>query len=189
MLTKRLREWYSLYNPELSYDEKYVEKVLGKSNKVKNSMGKDLSDKDMDSIMNLAEEIQVLIKYKEKTSSYLEKIMEKYCPNLNSVAGMVIGAKLLAHTGSLKRLVMMPASTIQILGAEKALFRHLKSGAKPPRHGIIVNHSLISEAKQKDHGKRARALADKISIAVKIDYFKGKFIGDKLRKELEEKFR
>lgn len=82
-----------------------------------------------------------------------------------------------------------PASTIQVLGAEKALFRHMKTGAKPPRHGVIVQHPLLSGAPQKMHGKIARALADKISIAVKVDYFKGKFIGDKLRKGLEEKFR
>ena len=82
----------------------------------------------------------------------------------------------------------MPASTIQILGAEKALFRHMKTGAKPPRHGVIVAHPLISRAPDKMHGKIARTLADKISIAAKVDYFRGQFIGDKLRKELEVKF-
>jgi nucleolar protein 56 len=82
----------------------------------------------------------------------------------------------------------MPASTIQILGAEKALFRHMKTGAKPPRHGIIISHPLIARAPDKMHGKIARALADKLSIASKVDYFKGNFIGDKLKKSLEEKF-
>ena len=81
----------------------------------------------------------------------------------------------------------MPASTIQILGAETALFRHMKTGAKPPRHGLIVNHPLIAKAPDRMHGKIARALADKISIASKVDYFQGQFIGDKLKKELEEK--
>ena len=83
----------------------------------------------------------------------------------------------------------MRSSTIQVLGAEKALFRHMKTGAKPPRHGIIIKHPLISSAKQKEHGKRARTLADKIAIAVKVDYFKGKFIGDTLKKGIQEKFK
>ena len=86
---------------------------------------------------------------------------------------------------------MLPASTIQILGAEKALFRHLKTKkkAKPPKYGILSRHILFDKAKRKDYGKVARALADKISIAVKLDYFKGKFLGDKLRKGLENKFK
>jgi nucleolar protein 56 len=83
---------------------------------------------------------------------------------------------------------LLPASTVQILGAEKALFRHLKTGAKPPRHGFIIEHSLISNASQKEHGRRARALATKISIAARVDFFKGKFIGEQLRKDLEARF-
>ena len=69
------------------------------------------------------------------------------------------------------------------------MFRHMRTGAKPPRHGIIIGHPLIAKAPERMHGKVARALADKISIAAKIDYFRGKFIGDRLRKELEEKFK
>jgi len=84
---------------------------------------------------------------------------------------------------------MMPSSTIQMLGAEKALFRHLRTGAKPPKHGIILQHPLVASAKKANRGKYSRSLADKISIAVKADYFKGKFIGDKLKKELEEKLK
>ena len=114
--------------------------------------------------------------------------MDELCPNTKAVCGVLTGAKLIEHAGSLKRLSEMPASTIQILGAEKALFRHMKTGAKPPRHGIIVHHPLIAKAPEKIHGKIARALADKISIASKVDYFQGKFIGDKLKKELEDKF-
>ena len=85
----------------------------------------------------------------------------------------------------------MPSSTIQILGAEKALFRHLRNKKRnlPPRHGLIVQHPLLSGAPDKEHGKRARALAAKISQAVRIDYFKGKFIGDKFKKELVDKFK
>jgi nucleolar protein 56 len=115
--------------------------------------------------------------------------MDKFCPNIKAVCDVMVAASLIEHAGSLKRLSILPSSTIQILGAEKALFRHMKTGAKPPKHGIIVNHSLIAKSPDKMHGKIARAVADKISIAAKVDYFQGKFIGDKLRKELDEKFK
>jgi nucleolar protein 56 len=85
---------------------------------------------------------------------------------------------------------MTPATTIQMLGAERALFRHLRNkNIPPPKHGHIINHPLLAKAASKDKGKVARALADKICIASRIDYFKGEFLGDKLRKDLEDKFR
>ena len=199
MLTTRLREWYALYNPEfedsMENQEKFSYVIMKKSRKIllkeikaSVSMGADLDKKDVDEIMFFAKTIQSLYFTKNKLSEYLKSIMKKYCPNLLAVAGTFVGAKLLAKAGTLERLSRMPASTIQVLGAEKALFRHLKTGAKPPRHGYLVQHALVSQAKQKEHGKRARCLADKISIAVKVDYFKGEFIGNKLKKELEKKF-
>ena len=95
------------------------------------------------------------------------------------------GARLIALAGSFERLATLPASTIQILGAEKALFRHIKTGAKSPKHGVILQHPLVLDAKAK--GKAARQVADKISIAARIDFFKGEFRGDILIKELREK--
>ncbi|MBC8444203.1 hypothetical protein H8D83_01315 [Candidatus Woesearchaeota archaeon] len=199
MLTTRLREWYSLYNPEFSEaifnQEKFTELIIKKDKKTllreintHNSMGADLEKKDISAILFFAKQINELYISKKELHKYLESSMKNVCPNLLTLTGATLGAKLLAKAGSLKRLVMIPASTIQVLGAEKALFRHIKTGAKPPRHGIIIKHPLIASAKQSEHGKRARTLADKISIAVKVDYFKGKFIGDKLSKEIEEKF-
>ena len=109
---------------------------------------------------------------------------------MTAITGVSIGAKLLEHAGSLKRLAEMPASTIQLLGAEKALFRHIKNKKNLcPKYGLLHEHPFITQSKKKSHGKIARALADKIAIAVKVDYFKGKFIGDKLRKELEKKIK
>jgi nucleolar protein 56 len=115
--------------------------------------------------------------------------MEAYCKNLKTVAGISIGAKLIEHAGSLRRLVMLPSSTIQILGAEKALFRHIKTGARPPKYGLIFEHKFVQAGKKPDQGKRARALADKISISVRLDYFHGEFMGDKMNAQLEEKFK
>ena len=192
VLVKRLREWYELYNPEYSRQvkdhAKFVELILNKKDKKeKNSMGADFSKEDLEPILKLASEINELYQLKQKQEKYLQKLMENNTPNLTAVAGYLIGAKLISLAGDLKRLMEFPSSTVQLLGAEKALFRHMRTGAKSPKHGIIHEHPIVSRAKEK--GKAARAVADKISVAVKIDYFKGKFIGDKLRKELEERFK
>jgi nucleolar protein 56 len=193
-LAKRLREWYEFYNPEFSrkeYEhEKFVSAIInGKDKKEKDSMGAELNKEDMGAIMNLAKEIDSLFKLKEKQEEYLEKVMQKNCPNITAVAGALIGARLIAIAGDLKRLVNFPASTVQLLGAEKALFRHMKTGARAPKYGVIHEHPLVAKVPMKDKGKAARGLADKISMAAKIDYFKGEFIGDKLRKKLEQRFK
>jgi nucleolar protein 56 len=152
-------------------------------------MGFHLEKKDLEPILSLASIISDLSREAELLEDYLEKTMRAYCPNLTTLAGSLIGAKLLSEAGSLKRLAMMRSSTIQLLGAEKALFRHIRTGAKPPKYGYLLQHQLVQKAKRQDRGKAARALADKIFIAVRMDYFKGEFLGDKLLKELELKFK
>ncbi|NQU79367.1 Pre-mRNA processing ribonucleoprotein [Candidatus Woesearchaeota archaeon] len=199
-LSKRLREWYELYNPEFSKSieshEKFAELIQQKTKKElldeinicqEETMGADLEKEDLAPILHLAAEISNLFNLREKQIDYVEKRMKENLPNVTAVAGGIIGAKLLAKAGSLEKMALFPASTIQLLGAEKALFRHIKTGAKPPKYGVIINHPLVTQATEK--GKAARVLADKISIAAKIDLFKGEFIGDKLRKALEEKLR
>ena len=194
-LVKRLREWYELYNPEFSRKttehEIFVEKIISeKDEKEEGSMGSDLSKEDLKPILVLADEINNLYKLKQHQESYLEKLMQTNCPNITAVAGALIGARLIAIAGDLRRLIGFPASTVQLLGAEKALFRHMKNKKSlPPKYGVIIKHPLVEKANKKIVGKVSRALADKISLASKIDYFKGEFIGDKLRKDLEERFK
>lgn len=196
MLAKRLRDWYALYNPETEHNnpdhEKFVNLILSKSKsqllkamKVSETMGADLSKKDIVAIKALAQEVQSLFNYQSQQESYLETMMETHCPNIQAVAGTTIGARLIDLAGGLKRMAIFPASTIQLLGAEKALFRHITTGAKSPKHGILIMHPLVAKAKQK--GRAARLVADKISMAARIDYFKGDFAGDRLRSELEAK--
>tara|TARA_Y100000310_G_scaffold47186_1_gene43787 strand:- start:15595 stop:16551 length:957 start_codon:yes stop_codon:yes gene_type:complete len=202
LLSKRLREWYSLYNPEISKKvddhEKFVSLITRKSKKQllkelnvdeKDSLGADLKEKDVSAILLLATQINNFYKLKKHYEEYLKELEKVACPNFATVAGPTIAGKLINHAGSMRRLVEMPASTIQILGAEKALFRHMRNKRRnlPPKFGLIHEHQLIQKSKDKMQGKAARALADKLSIAIKIDYFKGKFIGDKLKKELMEK--
>tara|TARA_Y100000034_G_scaffold14075_2_gene14734 strand:- start:10116 stop:11024 length:909 start_codon:yes stop_codon:yes gene_type:complete len=197
MLTKRLREWYSLYLPELDKEtekhENYSELILRKNKtellkqlkiKKEQCLGKDLDKRHVNEIKFLAGEISNLFKLKKKHELYLEQLILSYMPNTQIVAGTMIAAKLLSHAGSLLRFVEFPSSTIQLLGAEKALFRHLKTGARCPKHGLIISHELVTRAKNK--GKMARILADKILIAAKVDYFKGDLIGDKLRNKLDK---
>lgn len=192
LLSKRLREWFELKNPEFSKSisdhKKFVELILNhKDKKEKSLMGANLTKEDMEPILNLAVQIQSLYILRQKHENYLDKIMKKMYPNVYAITGSLIGAKILSHTKTLKRLSMMTASTIQLLGAEKALFRHMKTGAKPPKHGLILQHQLLQRTKPKFRGKVARQISDKIAIAAKIDYFKGNYLGDKLRKELDKK--
>ena len=201
-LVKRLREWYELYNPEFSESltdhEKFVELIVKKNKtellkevniKVRESMGADLNQKDVKPILSLAKQIQELYKFKEAQSKYLETRMKEVCPNMLAITGPLIGAKLLSLAGSLQRMAELPSSTVQLLGAEKALFRHLTNKKSlPPKYGVLHEHPMIARAKKKDHGKVARTLADKISIAVKVDYFKGDYVGDKLKQALEKRF-
>ena len=202
LLAKRLREWYDLYNPEFSRSveshETFVEEILEKEkdellkkiNVIQgDSFGADLGQENLEPIRHLTQQIYDMYQLRKSHLDYISKLMDEYCRNIKSICDAMIAAKLIEHAGSLKRLSEMPASTIQILGAEKALFRHMKTGAKSPKHGVIVSHSLIAKSPMKIHGKIARTLADKISIGAKVDYFRGKFIGDKLRKDLEEKFK
>ena len=161
-------------------------KELGLS--VSDSFGAELSEENLHQIKELARELDSVYKLRKKNLEYISSIMDKLCPNVKAVCDVIVGAKLIECAGSLKRLSQLPASTIQILGAETALFRHMKTGAKSPKHGVIIGHPLIANSPYRMHGKIARSLADKICIAAKIDFFKGEFIGNDLRKKLEEKF-
>ena len=189
-MSKRLREWYSLYYPELSEEtedhEKYAELVL-EQERVQGSFGADLSEFDLEEMKLLAGRIISIYALRKQHELYLEKIMIKYCPNLLELAGATIAARLIELGKGLKHLALLPASTVQLLGAEKALFRHLKTGSRSPKHGIIINHPLIQTAKRDKKGKAARMLADKLSLCARLDFFKGEFKALDYRIELEGK--
>jgi nucleolar protein 56 len=198
MLIKRLREWYALYLPEFEHttyqQEVFVEAVINKtkSELIKEldldvTMGADLDELHVKEMQLLAERIRSLQALRKEHETYLETVMVKYCPNLLELAGATIGAKLLEQGKSLKKLALLPASTIQLLGAEKALFRHIKSGSRSPKYGVIFAHQLIQNAKRTDRGRAARFLADKLSLCCRLDYFKGEFKAPEYKKALEER--
>lgn len=201
-LAKRLREWYGFHLPEFSTSiashQKFAEIILKKSRKellseiklsAEHSMGADFEKEDIDAMLELARLLGAMYNYKERELKYLESAAKKHCPNVTALAGPLITAKLISLAGSLAKLSAMPSSTIQLLGAEKALFRHLTTGAKSPKYGILHEHPFILKAKKSEHGRIARLLADKIAIAAKVDFFKGNFVGDKLKNDIEKRIK
>ena len=133
------------------------------------SMGTEITTEDLDNIQALAEQVANFTEYRQQLSSYLSARMAAIAPNLTALVGDLVGARLIAHAGSLMNLAKSPASTIQILGAEKALFRALKTKHDTPKYGLIYHASLIGQATGKNKGKIARVLAAKAAIGIRVD--------------------
>ncbi len=133
------------------------------------SMGTEITHEDLDNIKLLAEQVVGFTEYRQQLSSYLSSRMQAIAPNLTELVGELVGARLIAHAGSLMNLAKSPASTIQILGAEKALFRALKTKHDTPKYGLIYHASLVGQATGKNKGKIARMLAAKAAIGLRVD--------------------
>lgn len=134
-------------------------------------MGTDISEVDMMNIESFADRVISLLDYRKKLHGYLVSKMHTVAPNLSALIGEMVGARLISHAGSLTNLSKYPASTVQILGAEKALFRALKTKGNTPKYGLIYHSSFIGRAGQKNKGRISRFLANKCSIASRIDCF------------------
>ncbi len=213
----RLREWYGLHFPELSGiltdpatfvnfvvkfpNRKGIDRdLMGELNLPQNrieiilkassaSKGAEFDERTTDMILQLAEITAKTYRYRDNLSKMLEDVMNQMAPNLTAIAGETIGARLIARAGSLERLAKMPASTVQILGAEKALFRAIKTHSRPPKHGLIFQHKLLHDAPKRLRGKIARALATKMAIAARIDFYSGRkenSLVDDLNKRVDE---
>ena len=130
---------------------------------------------------------ETITKEMKRLEEQIDKDMKTIAPNTTQLVGAHIGARLIALAGGMEKLAMMPASTIQILGAEKALFRFKKEGGKPPKHGIIFQHQSINKAPRNKRGRIARMVASKITIAIKADHFTKRNIAHELNEELEQK--
>ncbi|CAI9267294.1 unnamed protein product [Lactuca saligna] len=171
--------------------------ILGDEDKAKEvveaakaSMGQDLSPVDLINVKMFAQRVMELAEYRKKLYDYLVAKMSDIAPNLAALIGEVVGARLISHAGSLTNLAKCPSSTLQILGAEKALFRALKTKGNTPKYGLIFHSSFIGRASAKNKGRMARYLANKCSIASRIDCFSEKSstsFGDKLREQVEER--
>ncbi|XP_038974674.1 nucleolar protein 56-like [Phoenix dactylifera] len=156
----------------------------------KASMGQDLSPIDLINVQQFAQRVMDLSEYRKKLYEYLVTKMNDIAPNLTSLIGEVVGARLISHAGSLSNLAKCPSSTLQILGAEKALFRALKTRGNTPKYGLIFHSSFIGRASARNKGRLARYLANKCSIACRIDCFSEmntSIFGEKLRGQVEER--
>jgi nucleolar protein 56 len=121
----------------------------------------------------------------QRLQDQIEIDMKTIAPNTSKIIGPLVGARLIALAGGMQRMAMLPASTIQILGAEKALFRFKKEGGRPPKHGVIFQHPLINRAQKTERGRIARLLANKISTAMKADVFTKRDIADELQQDID----
>ena len=184
---ERIREWYALYFPEMDViknNETYIKLIS--QNKTKEEiinakpeafpgdiidLEEDINPKDIEIMNNYANSIYEMQQTRKNLEEYVDFKMQDIAPNLRLLVGSSLAAKLISHAGGLKRLAVYPSSTVQIMGAEKALFRHLKSGDRPPKYGLIYQHPQVRGAKWWNRGKIARMLAGMISHAARRDVF------------------
>jgi nucleolar protein 56 len=218
VLSTRMREWYGLHFPELDnliqspnlyaeivskagirrnitklmleqagVQDRKVEIILDAATR---SKGGDASTKSLEILKKIANEVLLESELRRIIADYLEDTMEVVAPNVKQILTALVGARLISKAGSLKRLAFSSASTIQVLGAEKALFRALKSGARPPKHGLLFQHAMVHSAPKWQRGKIARAVASKVAIAARIDLYrrsgKDQSILDKLEQRISE---
>jgi nucleolar protein 56 len=214
----RMREWYGLHFPELDnlvssllvyaqivskaglreniiveilqsigLPEKKIEVILDAS---KRSKGGDMTLENLVIVKRLADEVIAQSDLRRVLADHIEVSMETVAPNVKELLTAAVGARIISKAGSLARLATLPASTIQILGAEKALFRALKTGARPPKHGLLFQHPLIHSAPKWQRGKIARAVASKVAISARIDYYrhngKDSTVYGKLKSRIDE---
>ncbi len=209
LLLERLKEWFKFNFPEfdLQNEESYCKviaqfgskddldasklfelvgeaagsRILEQSEK---SFGASFDLNDKAAVQVFAETVQRLFESRGEIEAYLKREADVTLKNLVSVIEPLVAVRLVAKAGGLERLAKMPASTIQLLGAEKALFKHLRSNTRPPKHGLIFQSNFIRNAPQSDRGKIARILATSLAIAAKADFYTQRFIGDALKERI-----
>jgi len=215
LLAGRVREWYGLHFPEMDrIVEKHdtyarlVAKLGDRRNftnenlvnegipdqtadqlatAARKSMGGQIEESDLQVLKSFCELMLELYKFRGRSESYIDEVLKQVAPNMTAIVGAPLSARLISIAGSLDNLAKMPASTLQVLGAEKALFRSLKTGARPPKHGVIFQHTAIHQSPRWQRGKIARALSGKLSIAARVDAFGGVFVGEQLRDNVNKK--
>ncbi len=191
LLRERLRRWYGLHAPELERlvsPSRYAALVAANPDReslegvdLSASVGGPLEDADAEELAGLAQMIQQLESRRERLEAYLIQRAESLTGNLAHVVGPLLAARLVSIAGSLEKLARMPASTVQTLGAERALFRHLKTGRPPPKHGVLFQHPLVHTAPWWQRGKIARVLAAKAVIAARADWAGSRDVGESLK--------
>ncbi|MGC8622760.1 MAG: hypothetical protein ACP5SJ_03615 [Candidatus Micrarchaeia archaeon] len=214
LLYERLSEWLGIYVPELglqtpkqlmelslalaegSTTKERLSKIFGNTQlaestekKIGTTIGRKWAEDEKAAFANFASLGISVADTLESLEGYIAKSAERIMPNVTYLTDPKIAAELLSKAGSLERMALMPASTIQLLGAEKALFKHIKFGSKSPKYGVLFKLPKVSGGRRDLRGKIARIYATKISIALKADYFSKRFIAKELKASLDESIR
>lgn len=213
LAAERLGEWFGVYAPSLEQlppastakltmlaasgelDRESVAGVVGKEKaalvyaKMADGLGRKMNSDESDAVAGFVDYVLRAEAAIERLEAYLKAASNRLMPNATYLTDEKIAAELLSKAGSLERLASMPASTVQLLGAEKALFKHIKYGSKPPKYGVLFKLPAVTAAPKDQKGRVARAYATKICIALKADFFSKRFIAEELKKSLDESLR
>ncbi len=212
LVFERLSEWYGIYFPEIKIANpktladlaivlnsrdgiskesisaivEDTQKADSIYNKAKATIGREMSGKEREAMLHFARLSNQVHDTLLGLEVYIKATSTEIMPNTTYLTDEKIAAELLSKAGSLERLATMPASTVQLLGAEKALFKHIKFGSNPPKYGTLFKLAEISNGPRDRRGRIARVYAAKLSIALKADYFSKKFIAEKLKEDLDK---
>jgi nucleolar protein 56 len=216
LFSTRVREWYSLHFPEFDkivsshpafvqivselglrsnftteklenlprIPNEIAEKIVREAGK---SMGAEIPEYDIGILKEFAGETFRLFELRREIERYISEMMKEVAPNVDGIIGPLLGARLISLAGGINELARLPSSITQILGAEKALFRSKKTGAPPPKHGVIFRHTEINTAPWWQRGKIARVYAGKLAIAARIDAFSGEYVAEELKADINRR--
>lgn len=203
LVAERLREWYGLHFPEADrlvakHEELATlvsshgtrDAVLAHAPHLRlegESMGAELGPEEVAALRGFARALSTLYAQRAELEGYLERAMPGVAPNVTKLVGSSVAARLLFHAGGLMDLARLPSGTVQTLGAEKALFRHLTEGKRPPKHGVLFQCPMVHRAPFRQRGAIARALAGAVSIAARADAFTRRDVADELARRLERR--
>jgi nucleolar protein 56 len=194
VLVERLREWYGLHFPELAPmvdTGTYIELVAmhGRREQMpidhRESVGAELAEREEAELKALAGLAKLVGDQRKAMEAYVERSARELAPNVSTIAGPILAARLVSLAGGIEDLARAPAGTVQLLGAERALFRHLRTGSRPPKHGVLFQHPWVHGAPPWQRGAIARAFAAKISLAARADAYTKRTIGPDLLTNLE----
>jgi len=213
LLQQRLNEWYKVNFPDLRVNDDVLAKIAAEFGSKEHyqdeklaeiasetkahaimvaaaaSYGAKFDKDDSNAVKEFAKQIAGIMEARKETEEYVNSMVEKELKNVAFMLDPLLAARLLALAGSLKNLAEMPASTIQVIGAERSLFKHLRQHTRPPKHGIIFQHPAINSAPLHQRGRIARALAAKLAIAAKADFYTQHFIAPKLKEQFEKRLK
>lgn len=200
-LSERLRPWHGVHFPELGdavadHEELAATVAAGADRDAMedapadpdDSTGIPLREQDAAMLERFAAHVSEAYALRDDLEAYVENLAEEVAPNLSAVVGGTLAARLVSLAGSLEDLAKMPSSTVQVLGAEKAMFRHMRGEGKAPKHGVLFMHPHVRNVPSGKQGKMARVLANKASIAARLDNYGGDYRGDELADEVRETY-